>query len=1471
MQHSNEEKGITVKTTEHTANPASTPRIGLFALLAAFHHLNGTGAPKIGQGTTTPKAGRSLILSVLATTLGVFAFTAAPALAAAPEAPHTEAVTANTGTSITFNGTLNPGVAPQAGTYEFLYKKVSSGAGCESESATPAGVMSGLPTQPVSEPTGVEPNTEYTVCLAATNPTPETTVGNALLFKTKALAPTISGESTSGVNSSSATLEANVNPNNEKTSAHLQYSTSATVNGSGALTTPTALASSELGEGYGGQPVGSGGLTGLPAGATFYYQAVATNTTGTTYGAVQSFTTVPTPATAAVSAITATTATFNGSLTPLSSAVATEYSFDYRAGTAPGTECAGESATASESAGTGSGTKAVSNGATGLSPNTKYSVCLVSSNAFGSQQASPVTFTTLIAAPTIETGSESSSEVTSSEARLAATIASGNAPTSYHFEYGTSEAYEHSTPSQQTPAKLTSASVSAVATGLEPGTIYHYRAVASNATGTEYGPDQTFTTSAAAPSPGTPGSCANEKLREEQPYGLTLPDCRAYEMVSPPDTNGQDATTFDLVEGARASEAKELEPAITYPSRGSFANPTGALVENQLLSRLTRAGWTTQSITPLSTGERQNPVGAYLSTDFTPELTAGLTASITPLVKGAPEEPGLYVAQFAAPGYEYVGQVGAGADQAWGASSDLSRVAFIDGEKGSENTVEWMGGTVVPVGVTNTGEEVSASAGSAEVEIPLAINRDVWQAVSSDGERVYFSSPGNELGNIFPGNRYVVPHQLYVRVNVGAPQSPLADGEADGTGTLTKGSDTVASLITATGEASGEEPAEGATELKGVTTRSGRFAVGAEISASSIAPGTTITAVSGGTITLSKPTTATTSKDALIESKGPEPFVVGQRITGNGIRPGTTITAVGFGKLTLSGPAGASGTAVALTGGGECAVAADACTVDVSASQRFLRANPAGVRSARYWGASADGSRVFFTSGAELTEDAYTGTGIKQELAVETELAGKTFTLSFKGQTTGEIPYEAAPAEVQAALEALSSIGAGNVSVGAGAGGASTYLITFEGVFTGTEPPLISPEGSAGGQAAISVLRAANLYEYDLETGKLTDLTGEGTDSTGEGAAVQGVVQISEEGQYVYFVAKGALKGAGGATLRNSMGEEPVGEGDNLYVSHEGGEPVFIATLPANDISDWGNGSQQTPVNASPVSNTAVVTPNGARLAFLSNVGLPTAEFPGGYDSEQAGTGECEGEIVKRKGEAEGGMCTEVYVYDAEAGRLVCASCDPGARPVGPSTLSTPSASEKHYRPRDLLEDGTLFFESKDALVPGAGAGRRNVYEYENGVVHAISDVSGGYESYFLDASPNGENVFFASADKLLPEDPGGNTVVWDARVDGGFPVAAPACTTAEACRNASPPTPYVFGPPPSATFSGPGNIAPPPPAVVKPKPKSLTRAQKLAKALKQCAKDKQKAKRAKCQKQAKQKFGAKKSAKKATTNRRVK
>jgi len=202
-------------------------------------------------------------------------------------------------------------------------------------------------------------------------------------------------------------------------------------------------------------------------------------------------------------------------------------------------------------------------------------------------------------------------------------------------------------------------------------------------------------------------------------------------------------------------------------------------------------------------------------------------------------------------------------------------------------------------------------------------------------------------------------------------------------------------------------------------------------------------------------------------------------------------------------------------------------------------------------------------------------------------------------------------------------------------------------------------------------------------------------------------------------------------------------------------------------------------------------------------------------------------------------LCQEVFEYDAVGGQLVCVSCNPtGVRPAGPSSLGNPYgdiSGTPDYRRRSFSDDGSrLFFQSGDALVPQASDGRQNVYEYENGHVYPISNVAGDYESFLLDASASGNDVFFGTADQLVPQDQDDRIDVYDARVGGGFPVSAnpPACNNGDSCKPPPAPQPEVFGAPSSATFSGAGNPAPP--AVVEPKP-----TKKIVKCKKRLAKNK--------------------------------
>ena len=63
----------------------------------------------------------------------------------------------------------------------------------------------------------------------------------------------------------------------------------------------------------------------------------------------------------------------------------------------------------------------------------------------------------------------------------------------YHFEYGTTEAYGSSTPDGSLPAGIDAVAVSATLDGLAPGITYHLRLVATNTDGTAASPDSTFT------------------------------------------------------------------------------------------------------------------------------------------------------------------------------------------------------------------------------------------------------------------------------------------------------------------------------------------------------------------------------------------------------------------------------------------------------------------------------------------------------------------------------------------------------------------------------------------------------------------------------------------------------------------------------------------------------------------------------------------------------------------------------------------------------------------------------------------------------------------------------------------------------------------------------------------------------------------------------------------------------------------
>ena len=124
--------------------------------------------------------------------------------------------------------------------------------------------------------------------------------------------------------------------------------------------------------------------------------------------------------------------------------------------------------------------------------------------------------------PIATTGSATS--VTNTSATVNATVNPNGESTNYAFQYGTSNHYGQQTAGAAVPggASTTTQPVSASISNLTPGTTYHYRVIASNASGTVVGADATFKTSGTAPAPVTPPTVTTSPATNQNANGATV-------------------------------------------------------------------------------------------------------------------------------------------------------------------------------------------------------------------------------------------------------------------------------------------------------------------------------------------------------------------------------------------------------------------------------------------------------------------------------------------------------------------------------------------------------------------------------------------------------------------------------------------------------------------------------------------------------------------------------------------------------------------------------------------------------------------------------------------------------------------------------------------------------------------------------------------------------------------------------------
>jgi hypothetical protein len=334
-----------------------------------------------------------------------------------------------------------------------------------------------------------------------------------------------------------------------------------------------------------------------------------------------------------------------------------------------------------------------------------------------------------------------------------------------------------------------------------------------------------------------------------------------------------------------------------------------------------------------------------------------------------------------------------------------------------------------------------------------------------------------------------------------------------------------------------------------------------------------------------------------------------------------------------------------------------------------------------------------------------------------------------------------------------------------------------------------APEGPLGNTSS-------KTYDFDVNSGVLTYLP----DVVGR------IVGSSEDGSSIAFV-------------RPAGGSSPA-ELDLWSSGPAGGSVTPVTQLPG--------GEDIEPVRMSSDGSVVVFT---------------TADLPGfneGFNTNAEGLG--------------GFPAPQIFRYDAQSNILGCVSCVPaGVQSPGATVSASMSILREGLADwtgsiagiqddRGMSSDGDrVFFQTAAPLVPqdtntnttrlglekiGVELQGQDVYEWENGVVYLISTGKSSLNSYLLDSSESGNDVFFATDDALVPGDTDGGYDVYDARVPRPGDNPPPAAVPCQGSVCQGPPRVQApLGAPASATFSGLGNVPPEPAAkpVTKAKPKSKT------------------------------------------------
>jgi hypothetical protein len=368
------------------------------------------------------------------------------------------------------------------------------------------------------------------------------------------------------------------------------------------------------------------------------------------------------------------------------------------------------------------------------------------------------------------------------------------------------------------------------------------------------------------------------------------------------------------------------------------------------------------------------------------------------------------------------------------------------------------------------------------------------------------------------------------------------------------------------------------------------------------------------------------------------------------------------------------------------------------------------------------------------------------------------------------------------------NVGGTAIAINAGASNGARYVNPNPPAATAITPSTAKTfAGISDNGDHLFFQEASGVFDLDTVAQTTTLVTGAGNAQ---------LVNVSGDGSHVFFVSKSVLT----ASEENSQGRAAGAGENNLYAWERSSNAThFVAIVDPKDVlsnvetslTNWTSHAvyPEPNVQKGRGNDPSRTTPDGSVFLFESRADVT------GFDSDDR---------------------IEIYRYESDTGALDCVSCPPeGGAASGDARLQSnfsmplnPTSPLVHVH--GITDDGqTVFFETEDSLVPGDVNATWDVYEWKAGQqAYQISSGQGQLPSHIYGMTPSGSDVFFTSAERLVPQDLSTVISIYDARVGGGFPVAeSQAPCQGDNCQGTPGVAPGLAGAG-SASFQGPGNEA---------------------------------------------------------------